>query len=435
MKELHSIFKQEITKLRKKIILLIKKKGETPISDIKLKHLFQGQRGLPLLYTPTSNVNATTGLSYRNKTIKKLHTILPRFQGHMQPPSESLLWFLLTGTIPTIQQTERFRKYLHTLSHIPQQVFNVIDALPQNTSCTVRFSTGLLACSSESQFKRKYDQGFPKEKLWELAYNDALNLIAKIPHIAAYIYRKYIQKKKHIKPNIKLDWAGNLAHMMGFKTLKAQELIRIYIFTHADHSSAAVSTHTVHLVGSALSNMFYSYTAGMLGLAGPLHGYANQHRMLWLQSLIDAAQKEKTSPINKEFLIKQIKQRIKKGEVIPGYGHAVLRVEDPRYTLLSNFAKSQKLSSTFLNMVYNLDKIIPSILKKEKKNIANPYPNVDAISGTLLHSHGITEYQFYTLLFGVSRAIGVSSQFIIDRALQMPIERPLSVGHEIFSIK
>jgi citrate (Si)-synthase len=90
---------------------------------------------------------------------------------------------------------------------------------------------------------------------------------------------------KHIAPSSTLDWAANLSHMMGFSDGGAMELMRLYQTIHTDHEGGNVSAHATHLVGSALSDPYLSFTAGMAGLAGPLHGLANQEVLRWLNGV------------------------------------------------------------------------------------------------------------------------------------------------------
>ena len=285
-----------------------------------------------------------------------------------------------------------------------------------------QFSAAILAMATESIFQKAYRAGVNKQYFWDSTYEDVLNLIARLPPVAAYIYRRNFYNDDHIDPNPRLDWAGNLAHMMGFDSEDIRRLFRLYMVIHADHEGGNVSAHAAHLVGSALSNPYYAYAAAMTGLAGPLHGYANQDVIHWITQMIEDIGTE--TPTD-EQVAAYCKQTLEEGRVIPGYGHAVLRKTDPRFTVQQEFAEKYIKDEPLVEIVNQLYKVVPPILSKIAK-IKNPWPNVDAFSGSLLYHYGIKEYTFYTVLFGVSRALGVLASLINDRVYGMPIERPTS---------
>ncbi len=183
-----------------------------------------------------------------------------------------------------------------------------------------------------------------------------------------------------------------------------------------------MSAHATHLVGSALSDPYLSFTAGMTGLAGPLHGLANQEVLKWLGGVATELGPTPT----KEQLTEFVWATLKSGKVVPGYGHAVLRKTDPRYTAQRAFAARHMPEDGLFKLVSMLYEVVPEVLKQTGK-VKNPWPNVDAHSGVLLQHYGINEAEFYTVLFGVSRALGVLSQGVWSRALGLPIERPKSL--------
>jgi citrate synthase len=209
---------------------------------------------------------------------------------------------------------------------------------------------------------------------------------------------------------------------MGFDSEDIRRLFRLYMVIHADHEGGNVSAHAAHLVGSALCNPYYAYAAAMTGLAGPLHGFANQEVIHWIFQMIEDLDTE--TPTD-EQVAAYCKQTLEEGRVIPGYGHAVLRKTDPRFTVQQEFAEKYIKDEPLVEIVNQLYKVVPPILSKIAK-IKNPWPNVDAFSGSLLYHYGIKEYTFYTVLFGVSRALGVLASLVNDRAYGMPIERPTS---------
>jgi citrate synthase len=254
-------------------------------------------------------------------------------------------------------------------------------------------------------------------------YEDVMNLIARLPRVAAYIYRRTYKNNEHIEPDPKLDWAANFAHMLGYDEPIFYKLMRLYLTIHSDHEGGNVSAHTTHLVGSALSDPYLCFGAAMNGLAGPLHGLANQEVIRWVQSMREELGGGLPS---KEQIADYIKKTLAEGKVVPGYGHAVLRKTDPRFTAQQDFARTYMPDDELVNIVWRIYEVAPPILEGTGK-IKNPWPNVDAHSGALLVHFGLTEADFYTVLFGVSRALGVMASLLWDRALGLPIERPKSV--------
>ena len=287
-----------------------------------------------------------------------------------------------------------------------------------------QFVVAIMSLQTESQFAKRYAKGMSKSDYWEAVFDDSMDLIARLPRIAAYIYRRKYKGGDHIQPNGLLDWAGNFAHMMGYENEGFKELMRLYLTIHADHEGGNVSAHTTHLVGSALSDPYLSFAAGMNGLAGPLHGLANQEVIKWIYELREQIGAEIPS---KEQIENYVKQTLSEGKVVPGYGHAVLRQTDPRFTAQMEFGKKHMPDDPLVQTVWNIYEAVPPVLGSIAK-IKNPWPNVDAHSGALLVHYGMVEYEFYTVLFGVSRALGVLASLCWDRALGFPLERPKSVS-------
>ncbi|MEZ5049260.1 MAG: citrate (Si)-synthase [Saprospiraceae bacterium] len=254
-------------------------------------------------------------------------------------------------------------------------------------------------------------------------YEDTMNLIAKLPRLAAYIYRRIYYNSQHIAPDESLDWAANFTHMLGYENKDFKSLMRLYLTIHADHEGGNASAHTVHLVGSTLSDAYLSLAAGINALAGPLHGLANQEVIKWIFNMVDHFGSTKLS---KDQIAMYVQETLDSGQVIPGYGHAVLRQPDPRYMAQREFAKEYIKNDDIVNIVWTLFDVVPDILAATGK-VKNPWPNVDAHSGSILVHYGFKEYNYYTVLFGVSRALGVLASNCWSRALGFPIERPKSL--------
>ncbi len=402
---------------------IVKEHGARKIGEVQLSQVFQGMRGITGLVTETSLLDAHEGIRFRGHSIPDLQKKLPKAPGGSEPLPEGLFYLMLIGELPTEEDVAYISSVWQRRSHVPNHVFDVIDALPLTTHPMTMFVSAIMALQTESNFAKKYAEGMSKKDYWEWTFDDSMDLIARLPRIAAYIYRRKYKNNEHIHPNGLLDWAGNLAHMLGYGDNSFKELMRLYMTIHADHEGGNVSAHTTHLVGSALSDPYLALAAGMNGLAGPLHGLANQEVIKWIFEMTDEL---KTQKPTKEQIGEYVKKTLSDGKVVPGYGHAVLRKTDPRFTAQMEFGKKHMPDDPLVQMVWNIYEEVPPILKSLGK-VKNPWPNVDAHSGALLVHYGLVEYEFYTVLFGVSRALGVLASLIWDRALQMPLERPKSV--------
>lgn len=396
--------------------------GDKVIANVTLEQVMSGMKGVPSLITDTSKLDAQEGIRFRGYSIPELREKLPRLRPDGEPLPEGLFYLMLVGELPDREDVLNISKDWATRAYVPQHVFDVIDAMPKISRPMTQFSAAIISMATDSIFQKAYRAGVNKKYYWDTTYEDVMNLIARLPRIAAYIYRRNYFNDEHIEPDPRLDWAGNLAHMMGHDADEVKRLLRLYMVIHADHEGGNVSAHATHLVGSALSNPYYAFTAGMLGLAGPLHGYANQEVIHWILEMI---QELGTEEPNDEQIANYVKKTLAEGRVVPGYGHAVLRQTDPRFTAQQEFAAKYIKDDNLVNIVNQIYKVVPPILGDIGK-IKNPWPNVDAFSGALLYHYGIKEYNFYTVMFGVSRALGVLSSLIVDRVYGLPIERPSS---------
>jgi citrate synthase len=406
---------------------LLKEHGKKVIGEVQLSQAYQGMRGITGLVTETSLLDSQEGIRFRGYSIPELQEKLPKAKGGSEPLPEGLFYLMLIGELPTEEDVSHVSSVLQRRSHVPNHVFDVIDAFPIETHPMTMFVSAILALQTESNFAKKYSEGMNKKDYWEVAYDDSMDLISRLPRVAAYIYRRKYRNSQHIQPNGLLDWAGNLAHMLGYNNAGFQELMRLYMTIHADHEGGNVSAHTTHLVGSALSDPYLCLAAGMAGLAGPLHGLANQEVIKWIFELREELKNE--SP-TKDQIAEYVKKTLNEGKVVPGYGHAVLRKTDPRFTAQMEFGKKHMPDDPLVQTVWTVYDVVPPILESLGK-VKNPWPNVDAHSGALLVHYGLKEYEFYTVLFGVSRSLGVLASLIWDRALGFPIERPKSVTTEL----
>jgi citrate synthase len=384
-------------------------------------------RGITGLVTETSLLDSHEGIRFRGYSIPELQEKLPKAKNGREPLPEGLFYLMLIGELPSEEDVAHVTSVWQRRSHVPNHVFDVIDALPVTAHPMTMFVAGIMALQTESNFAKRYAEGMNKKDYWEAVFDDSMDLIARLPRIAAYIYRRKYKNNDHIHPNGLLDWAGNMAHMLGYNDESFKELMRLYMTIHADHEGGNVSAHTTHLVGSALSDPYLCLAAGMNGLAGPLHGLANQEVIKWIFELRETL---KTDSPSKEEIAEYVKKTLSEGKVVPGYGHAVLRKTDPRFTAQMEFGKKHMPDDPLVQTVWNVYDVVPPILQSLGK-VKNPWPNVDAHSGALLVHYGLMEYEFYTVLFGVSRSLGVLASLIWSRALAFPIERPKSVTTEL----
>ncbi len=413
---------KKIQEHRPRTTRLVKEHGDVKISDVTIAQAIGGARGVKCLVTDISYLDPFEGIRFRGKTIPETFEALPKVPGREYPFVEGFWWMLLTGEVPTEEQTMEVVEDWKIRSQVPEYVFDLLRTMPRDTHPMTMFSAAIVSMQRESIFAQKYEEGMSKMDYWDPMYEDCSNLMAKLPTIAAYIYRIKYKGDTPIAPNKDLDWGGNFAHMMG-QDKPYDDVARMYFILHSDHESGNVSAHATHLVASALSDAYYSLSAGINGLAGPLHGLANQEVLRWTQDFMDKMGGK--VPTEKE-LEQALWDTLNSGQVIPGYGHAVLRKTDPRYTSQMEFCQSHLPDYPLFKLVNMIYKVAPKVLQEHGK-AKNPWPNVDAQSGVIQWYYGITEYDFYTVLFGVGRALGVLANITWDRALGYAIERPKSV--------
>ncbi|WP_290792475.1 citrate (Si)-synthase, eukaryotic [Flavihumibacter sp. UBA7668] len=419
-------FKEKADLASAEIKNLLKEHGNKVIGEVSLSQVYQGMRGITGLVTETSLLDSQEGIRFRGYSIPELQQKLPKAKTGSEPLPEGLFYLMLFNELPTEEDVNEMTAKWQRRSHVPTHVFNTIDALPLSTHPMTMFVIGIMALQTESNFAKEYAKGMNKKDYWEHTFDDAMDLIARLPRIAAYVYRRKYKNNEHIQPNGLLDWSGNFAHMMGYQDEGFKELMRLYMTIHADHEGGNVSAHTTHLVGSALSDPYLSFAAGMNGLAGPLHGLANQEVIKWIFEMQESLG---TDHPTKEQIATYVQDTLSSGKVVPGYGHAVLRKTDPRFEAQMEFGKKHMPEDPLCQTVWNVYETVPPILQSLGK-VKNPWPNVDAHSGALLVHYGLKEYEFYTVMFAVSRALGVMASLIWDRALGFPLERPKSITTE-----
>lgn len=420
---LHEKLSAQLPAWRERIKSLAKEHGEVVIDHVTVGQVIGGMRDIKSLLTDVSFVDPAHGILFRGMPIPDMLKALPKAKGGKMPLVGGLFYLLLIGEVPTKEQALEVEAEWAKRATVPDYVFKMLKTMPKETHPMTLLSQAVLALQNGSVFASKY-HSMKKDQYWEAALEDSLDLTAKLPIIAAYIYRmKYFGEASKPKYNPKQDYGLNFSRMMKVSDKKGYaELARLYFILHSDHESGNVSAHAMHLVGSALSDPYLSFSASLNGLAGPLHGLANQECLGWL---IEVKEKFGGVPTRDE-LYKFSWDTLNGGHVIPGYGHAVLRVPDPRFTAQMDFAKKRFPDDELVRLADMVFDVVPAVLKEQGK-AKNPAPNVDAISGTLQYYYGVRDFDFYTVLFGVGRALGVTANYIWMRALGMPIERPKSL--------
>src|SRR5688572_5888744 len=421
---LHEKISAQLPAWRERIKNLVKEHAAVVVDTVTIEEVVGGMRDIKALLTDISSVDPGEGIRFRGLSIPEALKALPKGRGAKLPMVGGLYYLLLVGEVPTQEQALEVEAEWAKRATVPDHVYKMLKAMPRETHPMILFSQATLALGNDSVFTRKYHEGMKKDVYWEAALEDSLDLTAKLPIIAAYIYRmKYFGESKKPKYNAKLDFGANFARMMGISDKKGYaELCRLYFIIHSDHESGNASAHAMHLVGSTLANAYFSFSASLDALAGPLHGLANQESLAWL---LEVHKKFGGVP-SREDLYKFAWDTLNSGQVIPGYGHGVLRVIDPRFTTQLEFAKKRFPDDELLRLAELVLDVVPTVLKEQGK-AKNPMPNVDAISGTLQYYYGVREFEFYTVLFGVGRALGVTANYVWARAVGQPIERPKSL--------
>jgi len=408
--------------------------GDKVLGTCTVSQAIGGMRSVKCMVWETSLLDANEGIRFRGYTIPELQKLLPTAEdgmiGKKEPIPEGLLWLLMTGEIPTEAEVRQLTQELHARAELPDHVEPLIRSMPKDMHTMTKLSMGVLACQTDSVFAKAYaDKSVGKKQYWDPVFEDVLNVIAKLPRIAALIYRTSFHDGKIPDADPSLDYSANFNRMLGYSDNESfDELMRLYLTIHSDHEGGNVSAHATHLVGSALSDPYYAYSAGLNGLAGPLHGLANQEVLKWTLDFQNAI-KESGKEVTHESVKEQAWATLNSGNVIPGFGHAVLRKTDPRYTCQREFAMKHMPDDPLIKLVSTIYDVVPGVLTEHGKT-KNPWPNVDAHSGCLLVHYGLTEANYYTVLFGVSRAYGALAQLFWDRALGLPLERPKSVTTE-----
>ncbi|KKY22751.1 putative 2-methylcitrate synthase [Phaeomoniella chlamydospora] len=412
---------------KRELLQKVKTKANQKVGDVTVAQVLGGMRTLKSMVWEGSVLDANEGIRFHGKTIQDCQRELPKGTSGTEMLPEAMFWLLLTGQVPSVNQVRALSRELAEKSKLPASVVSMLKAFDSSVHPMTQLACAVAALNTESQFAKAYAKGLNKADYWDLTYEDSISLLAKLPRVAATIFDKSAADQE-IDPD--QDWSYNFAKLLGKggkENEGFQDLLRLYLALHGDHEGGNVSAHATHLVGSALSDPFLSYSAGLLGLAGPLHGLAAQEVLRWILEMKDHIGERFTDKDVEDYLWTTLKS----GRVVPGYGHGVLRKPDPRFKALIDFADARPdiAEDPVYRLVKKNSEIAPSVLTEHGKT-KNPHPNVDSASGVLFHHYGFRDPLYYTVTFGVSRGLGPLAQLIWDRALGLPIERPKSINLE-----
>ena len=426
MATLQETLANKIPVWREEIANVKKQYGDKVVSQVTLNQAYGGMRGVKGMVCDTSVVEPDKGLIIRGHPLLEIKHLWP----------EEIFFLLLTGEMPDAKAKAAFQQDLDKRAQVPEYVWDVLQAMPGDSHPMCMLNTAVLVMERESVFRQWYDKGMTKQEYWVPALEDALTLMARMPGIAAGVYRIRYNKGDLVSWTPGLDWGANYANMLGLPdpTGTFAKLMRLYLNFHSDHEGGNVSANTCHTVGSALSDLYYAVSAGLNGLAGPLHGLANQECLDWVLQTMEKFGGTPSEEQLRDFAF----DTLRSGKVIPGYGHAVLRVTDPRYAGFLEFGREHLPNDPVFATVSRVFDVVPKVLEEFSKErvaagkapIANCWPNVDAGSGSLLYHYGLTEFPYYTVLFSVSRAMGMMAQLILNRAMGTALTRPKSVSTE-----
>jgi len=423
--------RDQIPEVQARVKELNKNHGNVQVATVNIGQIIGGMKELPCMFYPASALDAQEGIRFRNFTIPEMQQKLPKIG--QEPLPEAVFWLLLTGQVPSASELKNLQEELITDQKLPESTSNLIKKYAKTHHAMTVFSMAVLDLQNQSQFAKLYSNNqIKKSEYWAYTYDDSISLLKMLPQMAAMIYtEKFGKSPLRVFEN---DWAGIYSNLLGFENRSMAEALRGYLAIHCDHEGGNISAHAAYLINSALSDVFLSFSAALNGLAGPLHGLANQNVLHFLLNL-QATLKKNNIPIrsgNDPVLINAVTNFVEnwlKTSVVPGYGHGKLRNTDPRFTHLKEMSKTLLPNSELVSLVHACEQTVPNILKGLGK-VKNPFPNVDAHSGAVLYDLGMKEYDYYTVVFGVSRALGVTSNMIWARALGLPLERPGSLTLE-----
>lgn len=358
--------------------------------EIKKENLETGLRGYPVGYCTTSTVDPVKGLFYCGIPISQLASWQP----------EEVIYLLYFGKKGSQDEVKKFSKDLQTRAKLSPEVIKHITSLPRKGHPNKLFCSALLICGM-IEGTNDYKE-------------DCLNLIAKIPQLAATVINFHAGWGETKPSQPQLGYMENFVEMLNLpqkQHLKdLVQIFKLFNIMHYDHGGGNLSTFVGKAVASGLEDMYGSIASAMAALSGPRHGKANQDCLVFVQEILDQVGENASEKQVEEL----IRQRLSNNELVFGFGHAVLRVEDPRATVFYEAAEKKYPNFPLVKIANLLRKAGPTVLKENPK-ISNPFPNVDAVSGVILSAAGFPYPDYFTVLFGLSRMVGISIQIVYER--------------------
>lgn len=411
---LHEFFASRVDALREERRALAAQYGDRVMSQVTVSQAVGGMRDVRALVCDTSVVDPNRGLIIRGHPVLEIVDRAP----------EEVFILLLTGEMPDAELVASLQEQMRRHADPPEDVWRTLASLPEDAHPMTMLSAALLAMDAQSAFRERL-RGLPRAEYWRPALDDAIALFGVLPAVAAGIYRMRYDKGERIPPDPTADWAASYCRMLGIDDEVFFAAMRRAAILQCDHEGGNVAALTCHTVGSVLSNPYLALSAAFNGLAGPLHGLASQESIQWVHEMMRKADGAPTPAEIESFAW----ETLRAGRVIPGYGHAVLRGLDPRFTAMIEFGKEHFGTDAVFETVAAMADVVPRVLKEHGK-AKNPYPNVDAGMGAVWHHFRIEELPYYTVPFAISLALGMLAQLVINRALMSPITRPRSVSSE-----
>lgn len=357
--------------------------------EVTKQQLETGMRGYPVGYCTTSYVDPIKGLFYRGRPVSELY----------KWESERVIYLLYHGKEGSSQDITHFSQELKKRAYCSQAVIRHIEGLPRQGHPMKLFIASLIILGM-LEGQNSYQE-------------DCLNLIAKLPHLVAVVINHHAGWGETPTPNTEMSYMENFTHMLQLPKEKVEglsEVFRLFNILHYDHGGGNLSAFVGKAVGSGLEDMYGSIASAMCALSGPRHGRANQDCLQFVQSVLDEVG-ENASSKQIETLVRK---RLQNHQLLYGFGHAVLRAEDARATIFYDLAKEQFPDYPLAKIALLLRTEGTKVLKENPK-ISNPYPNIDAISGTVLAAAGFHYPEYFTVLFGLSRSIGIAIQLVYER--------------------
>ncbi|MBI2743723.1 MAG: citrate (Si)-synthase [Chlamydiales bacterium] len=363
--------------------------SEEVLFQVTKDKLETGLRGVPVGYCTTSHVDPEKGLFYIDKRVAEVASWEP----------QRVIYLLYYGREGSEKEVADFSADLQKRATCSKEVIQHIYALPRKGHPMEIFSCALQILG---MFESAGDYR-----------QDCLNLIAKAPHLVAAVINHHAGWGETPTPQSNLGYMENFTQMVRAPKANAKELLnpfKLFNILHYDHGGGNLSTFVGKAVASSLEDMYGSISSAMCALAGPRHGRANQDCLEFVQLVL----KELGENATAKQVENLIRQRLEKNQLVFGFGHAVLRVEDARATVFYEYAQKHFSSHPLVKIALLLRTEGSKVLAENPK-ISDPHPNVDAMSGTVLTAAGFPYPEYYTVLFGLSRIVGIAIQIVYER--------------------